>query len=267
LSGLTLLIFALPLAFNAIVISSMCGATPNFHEGRFTARGFVAASWLNVFLVIFVFQKWADAALKSSIEEQVGLCLLGLVWTMASILMPNLFGISARDDAIERRNPAARLVLLSSILANGLIYAGGNIGGGPSISNNIFSAALGAILFFSIWFGLEFFGQISVSISEERDFASGIRIAGFFMAIALILARAVAGDWHSVSLTIRDFFHDAWFAFGLFAIAIPVERFARPSAQNPFPNRVSHGLLPAALYVVASVWWLARLGPWEGYAR
>ncbi len=49
-------------------------------------------------------------------------------------------------------------------------------------------------------------GKVSVSIVEERDLASGIRTGGLFIAVGLVLGRAVAGDWVSESATLRDFF-------------------------------------------------------------
>ena len=49
----------------------------------------------------------------------------------------------------------------------------------------------------ALWFMLETGGQVSRSIAEERDVASGVRLGGLLLAWALILGRAITGNWHS----------------------------------------------------------------------
>jgi hypothetical protein len=104
-------------------------------------------------------------------------------------------------------------------------------------------------------------------IAEERDLASGLRLCGFFLAIGLVLGRAVAGDWHSPAATIQDFGHDGWPAAIVCAVALPIERFARPNRRRPFPPWPSYGLLPALLYLALAGGWLWHLGAWEGMPR
>lgn len=173
-------------------------------------------------------------------------------------------GLSVGDDVVERRNSAALAALCGGMLGVALTYAGGNLGEGPSYWNNIFSAGLGTLGLFILWLLLETIGNVSVSIAEERDLASGIRLGGFLVAVGLILGRAVAGNWHSESATVRDFIHDGWPAAALCLLACVAEWFARPTRKRPAPAWFKSGLLPAAIYVGFSTAWLCHLGRWEG---
>jgi hypothetical protein len=195
------------------------------------------------------------------------LTALGGVWVItAAILFPWL-GLSFRDDAMERRNPAALVALLGALCAVQLTFAGGNIGEGPSYWNNVFSAALGTGGVLCLWLMLEVGGRVSVSIAEDRDVASGVRLCGFLVASGLMLGRAVAGDWHSASATLHDFLRDACPVAGLWCLALLMEWLLRPSRRRPFPPWLVAGLLPALLYLTLAVAWLYQLGPWEGFGE
>lgn len=210
---------------------------------------------------------WGAAEIRGNFSEVVFLTLICAGWLFVAIKIFAWFGVSLRDDAIERRNGAALIVLCAAILAAALIYAGGNVGEGPSYMNNIFSAGLGIAGFFALWLVLEIGADISRSIAEERDMASGARVGGFLLAVALVLARAVAGDWHSEAATLRDFVNDGWFVLVLGAIAVPTEHFTRPTRKHPFRQWQVHGLLPALVYLALAGGWLWYLGPWEGMPR
>lgn len=170
------------------------------------------------------------------------------------------------DDAIERRNGAALVGFVGAMLGMALIYAAGNLGEGPSYEENFFSAGLGAAGFFLLWMILEIGGKVSMSIAEERDVASGIRFGGFALAIGLIIARAVAGNWHSVSDTVHDFITDGWTAAALCGVAILVERIFRPTARVP-QGSIGWAVLIALVYLSAAMAWLIHLGRWEGMPR
>jgi hypothetical protein len=166
-----------------------------------------------------------------------------------------------RDDAIERKNSAALIVLIGALVAIGLICAGGNIGDGPSYENNFFASGLATVAFFGCWIALELSTHVSTAISEERDVNAGIRVGALFVAAGLIFGRAIAGDWHSAFATVVDFLGDGAMGFVLFAAAIAIERLAQ-KARNAIAS-----VCVAALYIAVAAAWSIHLGPWEGYHR
>ena len=159
----------------------------------------------SVALIAGALWKWGAVEVRGHSGEVFFLTFLGIIWLIVSLHIFPWFGLCIADDVIERRNLAALIALLGATLAVATLYAAGNLGEGPSYWNNIFSAALGTTGFFGLWFVLELGGHVSVSIAEERDLASGVRFGGFVLAVGLILGRAVAGDWHSESATVRDY--------------------------------------------------------------
>lgn len=207
---------------------------------------------------------WGAAEVRANGSEVFWLTLIGAVWLVVATGLFTWMGLSFRDDVIERKNVSALVALCGAVLAVGLIYAGGSFGEGPSYYNNFFSAALGTAGLFAYWILLEFGAQPSISIAEERDVASGVRLCAFLMAIALVLGRAVAGDWHSESATVRDFIIDGWPAVLIFLAALIAEILLRPGRRRPFPRWQSAGLAPALLYLALAAAWLWHLGRWEG---
>ena len=204
---------------------------------------------------------------RTDIGPVVFLTGLGGAWSITAVMLFPWLGLSIRDDAMERRNPAALLALLGALLAVQLTFAAGNLGEGPSYWNNVFSAALGTGGLLCLWFMLELGGRVSASIAEERDVASGVTLGGFLVASGLILARAVAGDWHSASATLHDFLRDGRPAAGLWLLALVMEWLLRPSRRRPFPFWPVSGLLPALLYLTLAATWLYQLGRWEGFPK
>lgn len=218
-------------------------------------------------LIAIALSLWGAVEVRSSLGEIVFLSLLGWGWLVAAEALFAWVGLSVRDDALERNNLAALVALCGGLVSVALTYAGGSLGEGPSYWNNMFSAGLGTGGVLGLWALLELGAGISDSIAEERDLASGIRLCGFLLAVGLVFFRAVAGDWHSASATVRDFAHDGWMALVIWGIALVIELFARPSVRRPFPSWPSCGLVPASLYVAIAVGWLWHLGPWEGMPK
>src|SRR5213595_1961757 len=83
--------------------------------------------------------------------EVILLTFLGFIWLLVSLHLVRWLGVDVADDVIERRNPAALIALWCATFGIATIYAGGNLGEGPSYWNNIFSTALGTIGFFALW--------------------------------------------------------------------------------------------------------------------
>ncbi len=215
-------------------------------------------------MIAFVLHQWGAVEVRANAGEDLFLTFLGGVWLMVAKASFPWLGLNVRDDAVERKNPAALVALCGAMMAVAFTFAGGNIGEGPSSWNNVFSAAVATGGLFGLWLLLELGARVSVSIAEERDLASGVRLSGFLIALGLIFGRAAAGDWHSESATLQDFVHEGWAAVLLWVVALVVERSVRPSRQRPFPAWARCGLLPALLYLAFSVAWLWHLGAWEG---
>ena len=207
---------------------------------------------------------WGAAEIRADASEVFFLTFAAAIWLVLATKLFSWLGLSFQDDVVERRNVAAFVAICAALIATAIIYAGGSIGEGPSYLNNVFSAGLGTAGLLVLWVVLELGAKVSLSITEERDLASGLRLAGFLVATGLVLGRAVAGDWHSEDATIRDFVHDGWPAIILGGMALLIERFARPSRHRPFPPWPSFGLVPALLYLTIAGAWLVHLGAWEG---
>jgi hypothetical protein len=229
--------------------------------------GFYFCLIASLAMIATTLRLWGAAAVRAELNEILFLTLAGLIWLLLTAGLFPWFGLSLRDDVVERGNVGALVALCGALLGMGFIYAGGGLGEGPSYSSNFFCAGLGTAGWFVLWLLLELGGKVSRSIAEERDLASGIRLAGLLVAIGLVFARAEAGDWHSAEATFQDFTWEGWPALVLWALALVIEWIARPSRRRPFPNWLSHGLLPAALYISLASGWVWHLGAWEGMNR
>ena len=189
---------------------------------------------------------------------------MGGAWLSVCSGLFRWVGLSVREDACERRNRAAALAVSGGVVGAMFIFCGANTGEGPSFWNNVFSAMLGGAIWFALWQTLEDTTKVSLAITEDRDVATGLRLGAFLAAEGLVLGRALAGNWHSVGATTRDFLRDGWPAIVLLVIAAIIERMLKPTAANPFPAWPTHGALAALLYVAAAAGWVLRLGWWEG---
>jgi len=210
---------------------------------------------------------WGAAEVRANAGEVLFLTFVGAIWLVLATKLFSWLGVSFREDVAERANGSALVALCGAVVSVAIIYAGGSFGEGPSYLNNFFSATLGTAGLLAFWVLFEIGGKASISITEERDMASGIRLCGFLLAIALVLGRAVAGDWHSESATIHDFAGDGWPAIVICAVALVAERLVRPSRRRPFPSWGGSGLIPAILYLVLASAWLWHIGRWEGMPR
>ena len=221
----------------------------------------------SLIMVAVALHLWGAAEVRANTSDVFFLTFVGAVWLVLATNLFSWLGLSFRDDAVERRNIAALTALCGAVPAVAFTYIGGSLGEGPSYWNNVFSASLGTVGLLGVWLLLELGAKVSVSIAEERDFASGLRMCGFLLAIGLVLGRAAAGDWHSESATVRDFMRDGWPATILWAIALVIERLLRPSRRRPSPAWPNCGLLPALFYLALAAAWLWHLGAWEGMPR
>jgi hypothetical protein len=211
-----------------------------------------------------VLRQFSSHDVRSSVLYTGFYLILGAAWVglAASWLLP-LFGLSARDDVVERANPGAAHAIGGGLLGVTLCYAGGNIGDGPGWWVVVFCAGLSTAAFFLFWAFLDRFTGLADTVTVERDPAAGIRLAGIFTAAGLILGRAVAGDWESGASTLVDFAVLGWPALVLWAAAAVLESQLRPHHEKPRPDLFVHGLAPAAAYIGLAAFFVLRAGRWS----
>jgi hypothetical protein len=186
--------------------------------------------------------------------------LLGAAWVGIAMFCIPVSGVSVRDDVQERGNASAAWVIAGAMLGITLCFAGGNIGDGPGWWVVIFSAGLATAGLFAVWLLLEALTSVSDTITIDRDVAGGVRLGGFLVACGLRLGWAVAGDWVSAEATLRDFATNGWLVLVLLAIAVIVERVARPTPAHPVPSVFASGIVPALIFLAGSLVHVLRLG-------
>jgi uncharacterized membrane protein YjfL (UPF0719 family) len=188
---------------------------------------------------------------------------MGIAWTGLGLHSLVWCGLGARDDVLERGNPAAALALAGATLGITLCFAGGNIGEGPGWWVVVFCAVLATGALFLLWALLGRLAGVVDAITIDRDAAAGARAAGFFVAAGLILGRAVAGTWEGAAPALSDFVLRGSPAAALLVLAILVERQLRPSAEAPIRPVLTHGAPPALLYLGVAAAALLLAGPWS----
>lgn len=186
--------------------------------------------------------------------------VLGLAWLGLVARMTALAGVSMRDDVLERRNGAAAIAIGGAMLGITLAFAGGNIGDGPGWWVVVFAAGLSTIALFLAWLLLDALSGVGDSVTIDRDRASALRLAGFLVAAGIVFGRASAGDWVSAAATVRDFVVVGSPALVLLLLAVVIERSTRPTVERPVPPVGTHGLVPAAIYVLLATWYIAEVG-------
>jgi len=194
--------------------------------------------------------------------------VFGAAWMVPGRALFSLFGISWRDDALERRNPAAAWVVAGALAGLLACYAGANIGDGPGWWCVLFAGGLGSAVWFVAWVVVQKAGDLAEAVTVERDRDAGIRLGALLLAAGLLCGRGAAGDWTSAGRTIIEF-ADAWPLVPLVAGAAIVEHAAKADRDNR-PRRgaaLAPGWLLSLLYIGFAVICLAILpGPAENPA-
>lgn len=185
---------------------------------------------------------------------------LGAAWLALAWKVTAWLGIDVGDDALERNNSAACVATCGVLVSSMTIYGFANIGEGPTIWTTIGPAALGAVAAVGLMAVYQSVSGAADAIAIDRDLASGIRLAGLALSGGIILGRPLAGDYVSAAHTLREFFCQAWPALPLVGLATLVEQRLRPNPQQPRPNALQGGLLPALGYVVVGLVDLIHLG-------
>lgn len=210
-------------------------------------------------LLFVILKLWSSFDVAGSPGYLFFYTVMGAAWVGGSMQALPFFGISARDDVIERGNRAALWPVAGALLGSTLCFAGGNIGDGPGWWVVVFCGLLSTgALFGLLWF-IERMTAVSDAVTVDRDPASGVRLGAFLAGAGLVLGRSVAGDWHSTGETITDFADRGWPAVALALGTIGFQKAWPPSAERPARGEAA-GLLPALLLLVPAVGWVAYLG-------
>jgi hypothetical protein len=202
-------------------------------------------------MLFLVLRWWAADDVRNSGTYLLFYMVAGAAWIGACGQLLSLLGISPRDDAVERQNLAAAFATAGALAGITFCFAGANVGNGPGWWVVVFSAGLSTGAFFVLWALVENLTGISERITIERADGAGLRLAGFLIAMGMILGRAAAGDWVSAEATVRDFVMVAWPVMPLAGAAVVVERVS-PYDVNAHTEDSLVGLLVAGIFVALS---------------
>jgi len=198
---------------------------------------------------------------REGAQYDVLFLLGGVAWLALTGLMLPFVGLSARDDAIETKNPAAVAAVCGAWVGMTCSYAGGNVGEGPTIWTTFLPAALAGGTLLTAWLIVELFTRVSEAITIDRDTASGVRLAGFLIASGIVLGRAVAGNWLSWEDTLADFLLDGSPVIPLILFAVIFQYRWNPTRDRPLHAVRRRGLLPALIFVAGAAAYVIVLGP------
>lgn len=187
--------------------------------------------------------------------------VMGAAWLGVQQKVLPLFGLSARDDVIERGNDAAAIAIGGALVGLTYCFAGANVGDGPGWWVVVFSAGLATGGLLGLWILLTAFTDLSDRITIGRDRTAGTRAAGFFISAGLILGRAAAGNWVSVAQTVADFAAIGWATLVLLGMAVTLERIAPAQAGTDTFSILLRGVIPAALLLMMGATVLLLVGP------
>ena len=216
---------------------------------------------VSLVLLMLVLQTLADPVyVVGHIDYTLLFLAGGAFWMFTAAETFALMGISTRDDAMRRRNPAAAIAVTGGVIGVTLAYAGSNIGNGPTIWTTLVPAfvATGALL--ALWLVLEFIGGSNEAITIDRDVAAGIRLAAFLCCAGAILGRAMAGDWSDWDSTFREFVRLSLPALVLMPAMVLMNRRYAPTPQVPRPEPTRCGLTPAFVMLGLTAIYLVYLG-------
>ena len=220
-----------------------------------------------------VIWRWADPDIPAFAGYVLLVFVMGGAWLTVSVWLFPWLGISLRDDALEQRNAAAVWALAGGILGVMLTFAASNIGEGPSFWNNVFTGGIATGALLLGWLVLASVGGLAHAIAQERNLAAGVRLGAALVGLGLVLARAAAGDWYSMSATVSDLVRNGWFAGAIIAGVFAAEG-ALAKGREPLAGEASvhlslaaQGIAPAIVYLAAACAWVWQLGWWEGASR
>ena len=204
-------------------------------------------------LLVFILLKFSDPQVSGDPMYVLLFTAVGGAWLLVTTGFLSWLGFSFRDDVLERHNRPAAVVLGAALVASTIIFAGANIGDGPTIWTTIGPAILGTAILFAIWLIHAKLTDLSESIAIDRDPAAACRAGGFYIATAIVLGRAVAGDWISSDATIGDFIKQGWPASVLLGLAIVAEKIVFDQMDRPRRRALRPSIAAAGIFILLAV--------------
>lgn len=202
---------------------------------------------VGLFLVIKTF---GDPFVRNDLFYLFFYWIWGMSWLiMASWLFP-FMGFSLNDDGLQRRNTGATIALCGAFFGIAAAYTGGNIGEGPGWWIVALCVIVSTGGFFLSWLALEYFTQISETITIERNLSAGVRLAIFLIVTGILLGRSVSGNWLGMGDFILSFVVRAWYMIPLIAVAVFIEWRSRPTPETPQPRGVAYTTVPTLTYIL-----------------
>lgn len=190
--------------------------------------------------------------------------VMGAAWVGAAMGIFGLFGVHPRDDAVERRNPAAVPLLVGASFGFTLAFAGANFGDGPGwwVVAACSMMSVGGLLL--LWIAVQAVTHAAEIIGIERDAPTGVRCGFFLVACGMVLGRSVAGDWVNLADALSDFVVQASPLLILAGLEAVIAALARPKhhAEHQTMPVFARGVLPGVFYLSAATLYVASLGWW-----
>ncbi len=136
-------------------------------------------------VITIILKQYASFDVRDSGTYMFFYVAMGMAWIGLFLSMP-IWGVSIRDDALERRNPAAAITIVGLMLGLTLAFAGGNIGDGPGWWVVVFASGLATINLLLFWWLLNQMAAAVEHVTIDRDRASGVRSAAYLIGCGLI---------------------------------------------------------------------------------
>ena len=211
--------------------------------------------------LLIVLTLWSDPLYVAGHFDYTLLFVLVVIsWIFGIAGVAGLLGIGLLDDVLTRNNRAALHAMTGAVLGGMSIYAGGNVGGGPTIWTTLAPAFIATVAWVALWVAVEVGSHIADAITIDRDTAAGVRQGGYLLASGLVLGRAIAGDWTSWSQTARDLAVLGSPVIAWTALATILHHILRPTPMHPRRDVIAAGVIPACIMLATAVGYLLWLG-------
>ncbi len=203
---------------------------------------------------LLILGRWADPQVVGHLDYTILFQIGSVAWILASAGCMQLLGISVRDDALERNNPAALIALGGTMSGAGLIYALSNVGTGPTIWTTIVPALAATILLVLLWLMIEWIGGgVADAITIDRDVATALRLAGATVGCSIVLGSAASGNWIAWDRTWIELIVRSWPACVIAAVAGITQRIKQPTLWDPHPAVLTFGLIPGLAFLIVGI--------------